>query len=53
MYKVYYKIIFSPEELETWVNEKKEEGLELVAIDNGYYIFKEKETVNIKGCCRN
>lgn len=39
----------SPAELAAWLNKQWEKGLELVAADNGFYIFKQRnnDTVDI------
>ena len=44
MYTVIYNRDFGcPGELQRWLNEQYADGLELVAIDNGYYVFKQRE----------
>jgi len=44
VYTVVYNSDFGcPWRLQEWLNKQYADGLELVAVDNGYYIFKQRE----------
>lgn len=46
-YKVYKFEAFSPGELEAWLNQVwLDEDLELVGVDNGYYIFHAAQPIS-------